>query len=239
MSDTVSNATLLENADLFRLLDRPSREALIASAVTWPVAQNASLLKQGDKSNHLFIVTHGRFKMTVLGKDGAQTALRFMGPGDVIGCAAVFRRIPYPATATAVSESKVLAWTAAQFDQLLRRYPQLAVNALALMGERTEEMLQRLRAITTEPSEQRLARAVLRLAKPIASEPQPGGSVDVRLSRQDLAELADTTLYTASRIISAWRRSGIVAGGRGRIVVRDFKRLSQIAENATGVIWMK
>ena len=238
MSDTVSNATLLENADLFRLLDRPSLEAVIASAVTWPVAQNASLLKQGDDPDHLFIVTHGRFKMNVLSKDGVQTLLRFMDPGDVIGCAAVFRRIPYPATAIAVTDSKVLGWTAARFDQLLRRYPQLAANALALMGERTEEMLQRLRAITSEPIEQRLARALLRFANRTASGPGPADVV-VKLSRQELAELADTSLYTASRVISSWRRAGIVAGGRGRIVVRDFKRLSQIAENATGVIWMK
>ena len=46
-----------------------------------------------------------------------------MGPGEIIGCAAVFHQIPYPATATATIDSIVMSWTASQFENLLQDIP--------------------------------------------------------------------------------------------------------------------
>jgi CRP/FNR family transcriptional regulator, nitrogen oxide reductase regulator len=145
----------------------------------------------------------------------------------------VFRRIAYPATATATIDSVVLAWTAAQFERLLRCYPQLAANALAVVGGRAEQMLQRLREFTTETVEQRIARILVRFAKQSGSKPDRQRELVLKISRQDLAELSDTTMFTASRVISAWSRAGIVEGGRGSIRLVDLKRLSQIAAPKT------
>ena len=68
----------------------------------------------------------------------------------MIGCAAVFRGIAYPATGTAIIPSTAYAWTASRFDRLLRRYPQLAANSLAIVGGRADDMLQRLRDATSK-----------------------------------------------------------------------------------------
>lgn len=225
----------LQKSDLFRMLDRNSLEAVIQGGTSRSLREGASLLKQGDEPDHLFIVTQGRFKMTTLSNEGTQKTLRFMEPGDLIGCAAVFRRIPYPATATATTNSVVLTWTAQQFDQLLRRYPQLAANALAVVGGRAEEMLQRLREVTTESVDQRIAHALLRLVKQAGLNAPSEGQIVLRMSRQDIAELSDTTLFTVSRTISTWKRAGIVDAGRGRVSVRDLKRLSQIAQNVNAL----
>lgn len=224
--------TVLERAELFRSLDRPTLDGLVDKAASWPVARNQNLLKQGDDPDHLFLVAEGRLKMTVLSKDGMQTTLGYMEAGDVIGCAAFFRRFPYPATATAVVDSIVLAWTAAEFEQLLRRCPQLALNALALVGGRAEHMLQRLLALTTKGIEQRLADALLRLHAHGEAHRHPDGSATIRTTRQDLAELTDVTIYTISRTISAWARAGIISAGRGNITIQDVARLTQMAEGA-------
>src|SRR6185312_4307651 len=116
---------------------------------------------------------------------------------DVIGCAAVFRGFPYPATATATTDSVALSWTAPQFNQLLRSYPQLATNALAMVGGRAEEMLQRVKEVTTESADQRVARTLLRLQKQTSRETP---AQELKVSGQDLAELSDTTLFTVSRL---------------------------------------
>jgi CRP-like cAMP-binding protein len=50
------------------------------------------------------------------------------------------------------------------------------------------------------------------------------------MTRQDVAEMTGTTLFTVSRILSAWEQDGIVAGGRGRISVKEPVRLRAIAE---------
>ena len=137
--------------------------------------------------------------------EGSQLTLRFMSKGHIIGCAAVFRGIPYPATATVVEDTGRLCWTSTQIKDLVRRYPQLASNALAIVGGRADEFLQRLREATTERVEQRIARALLRTA---SAQGKLGERIAV--SRQELAEIASTSLNTVSRTVSAWDRQGIV-----------------------------
>lgn len=61
--------------------------------------------------------------------NGASLTIRFMEPGDVPGCVAVFRRSPFPATATAVVDSRLLAWPAARIGQLLEQQPRVAADA--------------------------------------------------------------------------------------------------------------
>ena len=217
-------ADFLENADLFRGLQAYALSVVAQGASRLPLQQGAQLLKQGDPPDHLFMVERGRIKMSVVTPEGRQLTLRFMGPGEIIGCAAIFRGIAYPATATAVEDTTVLSWSAAQINDLVRRFPPFAANALAIVGGRAVEMLQRLRESATEKVEQRIARSLLRVA---ASQGIAGGRVAI--SRHDLAELAGGTLYTVSRTISAWSRQGIVSGGRGHVSIRDRARLMAIA----------
>ena len=234
MGDSVV-PSLVERAELFKGLAADALASVIGSASRLPLRQGAQLLKQGDPPDHLFLVERGNVKMSVVTPEGTQLALRFMRGGDVIGCAAVFRGIAYPATATAVEDTTVLCWSAAQINDLVQRFPKLAANALAIVGGRAEEFLQRLREAVTEKVEQRIARALLRLA---AAMQQPGrNSASARetviaVSRQDLAEFVGATHYTVSRTISAWSRQGIVTSGRGRITIRNRQQLALIAGTA-------
>ncbi len=216
--------------ELFRELDTRALDRVLRAGTTRQVAGGTTLLSQGDRPDHLFLVERGRFKMTCLSSDGRQKTLRFMEPGDIIGCAAVFRRIPYPATATATTNSVVVAWTGQEFDKLVQEFPQLSANALGIVGGRTEEVLQRLQEVTTQNAEQRIARAIIRLVK--QSGLTSAGEIAIRLSRQELAELSDTSLFTASRAVSAWGREGILQGGRGRVRILDWKRLLQVGRAA-------
>jgi CRP/FNR family transcriptional regulator, nitrogen oxide reductase regulator len=219
--------TALHKSELFHSLDREAVEAATQAAVLKRTRAGSRLLKQGDRPDHLFCVLDGRFKMTTVSKEGAEKTLRFMEVGDMIGCAAVFKDFPYPATATATTNSVVAAWSGKQFKELMRQHPQISANALAMVGARAEEMLERVRAVTTDTAERRVAKALMRLLAKSRGEPAANG--EVMVSGQELAELSDTTLYTVSRAISAWKKAGIIEGGRGRIDVRDLAKLSVIS----------
>jgi len=217
----------LEKSELFVRLDARALKAVKAGAQVKRIRAGSLLLKQGDGANHLFCVVSGRFKMTTVSKEGAEKTLRFMEPGDAIGCAAVFKGFPYPATATAVVDSESASWSAAQFQELMRNHPQIAANALAMVGERAEQMLQRVREVTSEPADRRIAKAVLRLLA--QQKEKESGNGELHISGQELAELSDTTLFTVSRAIATWKRDGIVTGGRNRLHVTVPAKLMEIA----------
>ena len=82
--------------------------------------------------------------------------------------------------------------------------------------------------MSNEQVEQRVAHALLRLAKQAGRKVDAGVEIDFPISRQDVAEMTGTTLHTVSRILSAWEQQGLVEGGRQRIVLRDAHRLAQL-----------
>ena len=220
----------LERVKLFEGLDAASLDHILSAATPSRVSAGATLFEQGDDARWLPLITEGRVKIGHLSPDGRPLTVAFLGSGEIAGCAAVFRRIPYPATATAVVDTAVLAWARSQIETLMERYPKLAMNALRIVGGRAELMLRRLQELSTESVEQRIARALLRLAREAGRAVQSGVQVDFALSRQDIAELSGATLYTVSRTLRAWEKDGVVESGRQRVVVRDLGRLARLAE---------
>jgi CRP-like cAMP-binding protein len=55
--------------------------------------------------------------------------------------------------------------------------------------------------------------------------------IGLPLSREDLAKIAGTTLYTVSRILSGWEQQGFVEAGRERVLIRQAHILAAIAED--------
>jgi CRP/FNR family transcriptional regulator, nitrogen oxide reductase regulator len=221
---------LLARVGLFNGLDAGPLAAVIQAATVRRLPPGAVLLEQGDEPRWLYLIVEGRLKIGHMSPDGKPLTLRLLGPGDLVGCAAVFRKLPYPATATAVVDARVLVWGAARFEALMDGYPQLAKNALSVVSGRAEEMLRRVQEMATEPVDQRIARALLRLVRDAGRPVDAGTEIDFALSRQDLAEFAGATLYTVSRTLSAWQQAGIVASGRRHVVVCDLPRLTRLAE---------
>ena len=137
---------------------------------------------------------------------------------------------PSPATATAVDDSVVLVWPSVAWPRLVAKFPALATNTLQTVGSRLQDSQARILEMSSEQVEQRVAHALLRLAKQAGRKVEHGVEIDFPISRQDVAEMTGTTLHTVSRILSAWEQQGLVEGGRQRIVLRDPHRLFGIAE---------
>jgi CRP-like cAMP-binding protein len=106
----------------------------------------------------------------------------------------------------------------------------VAMNAAALLGARYHEMQVRLRELSTEKVEQRIAHTLLRLAAQAGRRTARGLEIAFPLSRQDLAEMSGTTLHTVSRTLSGWEEQGIVDCGRRRVIVAKPDVLESISK---------
>ena len=99
------------------------------------------------------------------------------------------------------------------------------------MSERIQELQERLHEFATERVERRIASALLRLAQQSGQKTPDGVLITLSLSRQDLAEMTGTTLYTVSRTLSRWEQLGIVDAWAQRVLVRSPHGLVTIAED--------
>ena len=79
--------------------------------------------------------------------------------------------------------------------------------------------------------ERRIARTILRLARQSGRKTEQGVLIDLSLSRQDIAEMTGTTLYTVSRILSEWEKEDLVQSERQRVVITYLHGLVSLAED--------
>jgi len=106
--------------------------------------------------------------------------------------------------------------------------PYLSFDLMKLMTNYIQEMQQRYRELATEKVERRIARSLLRLAAQMGTKMDSG--IELTFTRQDLAEMSGTTLYTVSRVLSDWERQGLVEAGRERVLIRNPHGMVSIAE---------
>jgi CRP-like cAMP-binding protein len=116
--------------------------------------------------------------------------------------------------------------------ELMGKHPQIALNAVAVLGFRYQETQARLREVSTETVERRIAHALLRLARQAGRRTAEGTEICFPLSRQDIAELAGTTLHTVSRTLSAWEKDGIVSSAHRHVVICLPDALAAVNETA-------
>jgi CRP/FNR family transcriptional regulator, nitrogen oxide reductase regulator len=160
--------------------------------------------------------------------------VRYVAPGETFGLAMAIGLAQYPATATAVDDSVVLAWPTATWPRLVQKFPALATNTLQTVGTRLQESHTRVLEMSTQQVEQRVAHALLRLAKQSGKKLDQGIEIDFPISRQDIAQMTGTTLHTVSRILSGWESQGLVESGRQRIILREPRRIFVLAEQSEG-----
>ena len=169
--------------------------------------------------------------MTQLTEDGQQIIMRYVRPGEAFAVIAVLCKISYPVTATAVNQVSLLSWDDRKMLELMHLYPQLAENSLSILATRIQEFQDRFREIATERVERRIARALLRLASQTGRKLEQGILIDISLTRQDLAEMTGTTLYTVSRTLSQWEKDGLVSSQREQVTILSPHKLVILAED--------
>jgi len=225
--------TDLVDTALFRSLPSSALEDVYAAGRRIDIDPEAFICRQGDPATAFYWLMEGHAKLTQVTEDGHQILARFLAPGDCCGIIAAHGGSEYQASVQAVEPCAVLGWSHDALTDLLRRHPQLALNALEVLAAQCQAWQRRYREATTARVEQRLALTLLRLARQSGERADNGVLINLPLSREDLAEMTSTTLFTVSRVMRRWEQRGIVELGRRRVVIRENHRLVNIAENGT------
>ena len=198
------------------------------SVRTFP--ENTFLFFEGDPPQALYVILQGHVALIRHTLEGRDVVLDVMRPGTMIGELAVLEGVPYSASAKTLTEVAAVVFTREQFLRLLHTYPQVAMAVIYDLVRRVRHLSDLVQSLAIERVEQRLARILLRLMK-ISGEPREEGTlITLPLTRQDLADMAGTTVETTIRTLSRMRREGLIGTVRGRLLVRDPARLAEIAE---------
>jgi CRP-like cAMP-binding protein len=133
---------------------------------------------------------------------------------EIFGTIAAFAERRYPGDADAVTRSVEVSWSETELTRLMIRHPQIALNALKILGRQLHETQDRVREVSTQSDERRVAHSLLRLARQFGRDSALGTTIELPLRRRDVADIAATTIYSVSRLLTGWE-------ARGWLVTRD------------------
>ncbi len=171
---------------------------------------------QGGPARWLYLVVEGQVKLPQVTPERHQVILRLIGSGEVFGLIATMGESTYSISAQAVDDCLGLRWDGDEMGQMLKRYPQLAFNAMSVLSAYIRELLNRYCELATERVERSMARSLLRLARQTGKKVENHVVMDVPLSRQNLTEMTGTAGFTVSGILSRWEQQGLIKAGRQR-----------------------
>lgn len=210
-----------------RSLGGEDRNALSPLCELAAYGKGETIFEEGDPAERIHFLFVGRVKIVKAGRD-RDLILEILGPGEPVGAVAVFERRPFPATAVALESSGVVSIPEREFFSLIEKRPEITRRLLAGLTLRLMSLNRRL-ADTTGSVDYRAARLFLTLADRMGQPRAEGVFIPLALSRQDIADLAGTTIETAIRVMSRWQKEGLVETDKKGFLIRRLSGLREIA----------
>lgn len=211
----------LTHAPLFVGLNEAQFREVASTAQVCFYSEEDILFLQDDPVRRVLVVAAGTVKITRDNKAGCETLLGIERAGDwlddTIGPSQV-----HTVCARATEDCVLLAWDAAMFERLLERIARIERNMVRIMRTRLQAMQARFCDVSTLRAPQRLARTILHLGH--------GPRDVVSLSREEIAQMAGTSMFIVSRLLSSWAESKIVTLERGNVLIEDRDRLLELIE---------
>jgi CRP/FNR family transcriptional regulator, nitrogen oxide reductase regulator len=198
-------------------------DVVLSAAAIQRLQANSVVTHQGDPATHLFLLVSGRARHFFVTPDGQKTLLLWLPPGEIFGGATfLFSPQDYIVSTETVKASTALVWDRRTIRDLAQRYPRMLENALLIMFDYLVAYRGIHTSLVCNNARERLAQVLGNLATGIGHKVPAGVELDVR--NEELANEANVTLFTASRLLSEWQRQGLVVKSRGKIVVRSPER---------------
>jgi len=219
----------LKKIDLFKDLSDEELNELEPYLVSTAFKKKEEIFTEGDQPEWFYIVLKGKIKITKLSHEGKEIILELISPTDIFGGVAVLRNFPYPANAIAMENSEVVKITRKNLMRLVDRFPNLMYCIALQIGDRMKSSYDSLKNIALERVEARIAALLLKLANKVGIETRDGIAIDMRLTKQDIADMVGTTVETSIRTFSKFKKHGLLSDRDGKIIIKDRDGLMSVA----------
>jgi CRP-like cAMP-binding protein len=191
---------------------------IMAAAVVRKVRARQTIIRADDPGRHLFVLKTGFVDFYRVTPEGQQILIIRFSPVDAFGYVTLLAKpMGYMGTAETVHDTELYVWEHAWVRHFAVKHPLLIENALRIGLEYIRLYSDRHLALVSHNAEDRLRRTVSLLGTRTGKHHARG--LELHITNERLASLADIGYYTTSRLLNKWERKGAVEKSRGKIVI--------------------
>jgi CRP-like cAMP-binding protein len=218
----------LRNLSLFAGLTDESIEAVADRAVFRNVTRDSVLFRCGEPCRGLYVVVRGRVRVYRSNGDGREQVLHTQEAGQPLAEVPLFDGGPYPASARAMEDSRLLFLGSDSFAWLVRSHPEIAEATIRELGRRLRRMIQLVEKISLRDVPARVAITLLEYSK-AEGQLDAGGTFLLPRTQEQLAAELGTTRESVSRAFARLKKEGLIAQRGTSIRILDPRELEVLA----------
>jgi CRP-like cAMP-binding protein len=220
-------AAALDRSRFLDGLTMSDRALVLAASSKRCLKANSVPIHQGDKAETLFLICKGRARHFYITPQGKKVLLFWLTEGQIFGGSALLSTpTDYLVGTEILSDSCLLIWPRRTIRALAAQMPRLVDNALSVATDYLTWYLAAHTSLVSHSATQRLAHVLVTFANGFGHK--TSGGICVELTNEQLANAANITPFTASRILSSWQRTGAVVKTRGQLMLRFPQQLFAI-----------
>jgi CRP/FNR family transcriptional regulator, nitrogen oxide reductase regulator len=188
--------------------------------------RHALITREGFSADKLILLLDGLARTFTTTPKGGKIVLLWVSPGEISGGRAMLSQpASYLVSAEIVKSSTALVWERKTILILAKRYPRLLENALLIASDYLAVYRDFHVAANYETASQRVAQVLSKLAQIIGREDLE--VITIEISNEELANQANVSIFTISRLMSKWQQKGFLLKKRRRVVLRSLEELLQ------------
>ncbi len=211
----------LRRTPIFSSLSEAELDNVLPLLISRRLKKETVVFHEGDPASAFYLVRSGQVKIFKASRDGREQVFSILGEGQIFGDVPAFDGGPYPASAATMTGAEIYLIRRDDFQELVRRHPEIALRVIQVLGSRLRQALELVRDLSFKQVPHRLAGLLLKLGEEYGQETEPGLLISLSLSRQDLADIAGTSRETVTRELKKMERAGLIAINRRRITIID------------------
>ena len=213
-------------ARLFSGFSSSEVNEILSLAVCRNYRPNSVLAEQGNRADTLFLLVSGSARYFFITPNGNKVYLFWLMPGDVFGGASLLTEpAEFIVNTEATVESVALVWQRDVIRRIATKYPRILENSLSIACDYLVWYLATHLSLICHTARERLAHVLISLARGIGRRTPSGISLEI--TNEQLANTANITPFTVSRLLSEWQRTGLISKDRGRLLLYRPEQLLQ------------
>lgn len=211
-----------QRPQIFSGLSRDEINSVAACARSLRRARGEFIYMPGDRADYVYILRHGRVKLSVLSESGKEIAIDIIQPGEIFGEFALVDDSPRSNMTQALDDIVMWIFPKSSFTHLLSTQPKLSLSYIRLVGDRRRRMEKKLSDITSKAVSARVCELLHELSTSACE-----GETDylVPLTHHDVASLIGAARQTTTTVLNDLERRSIIELGRGWIRIKRLKEL--------------
>ncbi len=212
------------------LKDAPERALEIAASVMQLRKFDAGsvIFQEGDVGEALYIIVGGLVKLSKVDLGGYEKTLAILQPPEFFGEMALLGAKTRSATAEALGSVEAYLLFGDDFNKLIQTYPTVSLNLTTTLAQRLRGMDDEAQILSYKDAQGRVAFVLLRLYRSGVIDLTESGQALVRLTHQDIANLAGTSRETVTRALKVLEQERVIATRPKEVILTDVQGLEEI-----------